>query len=50
MNASTENTREREAFAEMNVILDSMLAVIRSTRLNVQENLAKIEEMKSKRV
>lgn len=37
-----------KAVAEMNVTLDRMLANIRSTRLHVQENLAKIEKMRSK--
>jgi hypothetical protein len=36
-----------KAIAEMNVALDKMLANIRSTRLHVQENLAKIAKMRS---
>lgn len=37
------------AIAEMHSTLDRMLANIRSARLHVRENLAKIEEMRSNR-
>ncbi|HEX4154667.1 MAG TPA: CopG family transcriptional regulator [Acidobacteriaceae bacterium] len=38
---------DSKTIGEMNATLDKMLANIRSTRNHVQQNLAKIEEMRS---